>query len=548
MLISVASRRARARAAAASTRVRTAARVCALTRRLVAPAAPSRVATVAAVAAGAGARPPADRLLDAPGAPLAWPASISANAREAAIARHAGLVRAVGVARPWWLTVDPATGAAIDIRNVHVKWPATREVAATLGVHASAAAPFTSTSTTEPLRNLRAKIFPANPLVPGGGTPQAPLSTSSLSRPVDEGAASRAWLAWACSPLPLYGQVDGVSASAAAEVGGVGARLAFNGSLAAAARALGVVDPWSPAAADVDAANARAVTKSTADDDDAAGGGDNLPTRRTGDLVDWDAELASAPPLDLFAAATASILGAGAAGIIATPALAPPAESIARRAATATAALLRRLESVDGSVAGADSPASAGKTDESGSPAGRLPATELASLTLRVAARRLQRHWRAYQARAAARAAAAEKAARRAAGRSDAVRAAVAALVDALGNDDGGAGGDERGARGLAAALLAAPPARPHPAQAPLPPTTASRTVIKTKSFLRYTPARGAQQLYLTHDAVSGAVSAAGKRAASGVTASLAHDASWEAELPSISIDTDLPGAAARYK
>lgn len=233
---------------------------------------------------------------------------ISESARQA----NAATVRALSPTREWRRVLTP-TGAVVDLRQAQAEWP--WQVEADMHVIRPSEPGWSSIV-------RRGYALPSG--LPQGSDPSVPVP------PLSEAEASDAWLALCGMPPALY--ISAAEASGSRK--GAAASLGHTRDPAVMMRRLGVVDPWSPAAAQLDAAAAaqaaREADAMTAGSDDAAAGGagGSATGRAAGGgapddgglpAVDW--ELAAAPPLDFYRKGAP----------VTTGALAMPAESVARR-------------------------------------------------------------------------------------------------------------------------------------------------------------------------------------------------------------------------
>ncbi len=522
--------------------------VAAAVKRLAAPPAPGnalRAARASSPSPPLPAPPPPKEAERRDGALPPWPPSLTPEARRAAVAAHEAARAAGSGARPWWLVARE--GSAFDARDAHPPWPAAGGEGGARNIVTGAAGARALPAGGGAAALLVPRAAPRTPVAVapvvdalaihgcggGGGGGATAAGRAALAAPPPRGqplfeprvapaacsdaAASDAWIALCCAPLPSYGAGVGGWRGGAAPRSGSGV---LDGTLAAAVAALGVVDPWETSAAVMDptavsaAVRAAAAASAAVEEEAAAGGGGEAleallrgsgegapppPVTPLSELLDLTSEIAHLPPFDLRAAAATPVLASGSRATIATPALAPAAESIAARVAGAYEAARRQvaladaLECLEEEGGGGSSGGGGGG---SGAARGRPPPATLAALTRAVRARAIQRFWRGLVATREARA---ELDARRSAvrGKEGALRAAVAALLDALGGGESAGGGAQpAGAatsllRSLQASAAKPPPPPPLSGRPPL-----QRHVAQAKAqpagggFLRY-PQRG---------------------------------------------------------
>lgn len=526
--------------------------VAAAVKRLAAPPAPGnalRAARAPSPSPPLPAPPPPKEAERRDGALPPWPPGLTPEARRAAVAAHEAARAASSGARPWWLVARE--GGAFDARDAHPPWPAAggEGGARNFGPGAAGARALPAGGGAAAL--LAPRAAPRTPVAVapvvdalaihgcGGGGGATAAGRAALAAPPPRGqplfepraapaacsdaAASDAWIALCCAPLPSYGAGVGGWRGGAAPRSGSGA--ALDGTLAAAVAALGVVDPWETSAAVMDptavsaAVRAAAAASAAVEEEAAAGGGGEAleallrgggeggdgagapppPVTPLAELLDLNSEIAHLPPFDLRAAAATPVLASGSRATIATPALAPAAESIAARVVGAYEAARRQVALADALECLEEEGGGGG--GGGGAARGRPPPATLAALTRAVRARAIQRFWRGLVATREARA---ELDARRSAarGKEGALRAAVAALLDALGGGESAGGGAQPA--GAATSLLrslqasaAKPPPPPPPPPSGRPPLQRHVAgVAQAKAqpagggFLRY-PQRG---------------------------------------------------------
>jgi hypothetical protein len=444
---------------------------------------------------------------------ISWPSSTPSAARLAAEAAHLAALDGVGPGRRWWDVAHPDTGARADIRDVNASTPWPWDAKGLIGgggrvgplpAHAKVPHPVILRGPTDLVALATEGVFegaegtplpPPRPLhafegygegaAPGSGRP------SPLTLPPSSSAASDWWLSYVAAPLPLYSQVDvaatvGADAAQTAAIGtpflaalhacvtqgqrgtyGAPGRAdaavpTFDCTLAAAATSLGVIDPWSTAAAFLDPSAVNEAVRSASaavarlEAGPVGGSAEAAPSGGVPgveELLDMTAELACAPAFDFYSAVRglgragqdARINGlreggaaaahdsaarrteAGLSSPLALPAMAEPGEPLSRRVQAAYTALKRRVEAADAIDLAPPTPAATSGATLGGS---------LAGLARIVAARRIAHVWRGKARVAAAR----REAERRRAGAgmlSPAVQSAVAHLVSVLGGVPG---------------------------------------------------------------------------------------------------------------
>ncbi len=374
---------------------------------------------------------------------VAWPASMPQEKRAVAVAAHAAAVAALSSRRRWYQVHSTERGRQADLREVGPVpvWPAlasAEDVDPLLAVRHAGQPGWKSLHERvylPPRAKDAAAVFKPSPVdafalategsgVVAGAPDKAPPPPSSAPAPLyafetgpgarpsrspcdaGDAEASDWWMAFACSPAPLYSRVAGAPAPPPGGSPSEGRVPPFDTTLPTAQRILGVADPWATAAAYLDpsvvTAEARAACAAAARLEAGAGASDgavdpnSVPSLE--DLLDLSADLAAAPPLDFFASSSSlAAAGAPASGsssssssralggaAVSTPALAAPGESIAARVKMAYEALKRRL-ALD---AGDTGPFSFGAGLGGGAHAG------VAALAREVAARRIQHGWR----------------------------------------------------------------------------------------------------------------------------------------------------------
>jgi hypothetical protein len=242
-------------------------------------------------------------------------------------AAHAESVRALSRDREWWRVYVPSTGAVVDVRDAQLDWPWDTDA----DLHAIR--PGDSA-----WRSIVQRSYLPPRFLPHTASPlrESVEATASAPPTMSEREASDVWLAYCGMPPARYltaaqqeSSTDGPN-SALPRVPGLAS------DIQGLMRRLGVIDPWSPAAAQIDAAAAAQAAREA----DAAEGMDGRglealdavgPTDETGAEVlpamSW--ELAALPQLDAF-----SSEGSGrgrAPAPVATAAFAAPAESVSRR-------------------------------------------------------------------------------------------------------------------------------------------------------------------------------------------------------------------------
>ena len=281
------------------------------------------------------------------------PCSPTIHVSEAAQVAHEAMLHALSPEREWWRVIVPS-GGVVDVRQAQGEWPWESDA----DVH-----------TVRPSEPGWQSIIRRKYALPTGLPQGSALAPSSET--LNESESSAAWIALCGMPPALY-----VSASTSS----VSALLDRTADPSLMMRRLGVIDPWSPAAAQLDAAAAAQAARDAdvaaevdpttgvsqpvaSGDFDESGGGLSS--------VAW--ELAAAPSLDFYKRGAP----------VATAALAVPAESVAHRVRVA-------FEAAQGAF----------KTTELLSTA----SDREARLVSEVAARRIQHAWRGSRKIAAARA------------------------------------------------------------------------------------------------------------------------------------------------